>query len=77
MMLYSPEWGRQFAAATSAHEQSALILGAGCWPANVDVGRATVFKVSGLLCEIRKKHPTYRRYFHNAPLESLSYYGPV
>ena len=58
--------------ATSAHEQSALILGAGCWPATDAVRRATVRKVSsGLLCEIRKEHPTYRRYFHNAPLESL------
>ena len=77
MVLDSPGWGRQFDAATSAHEQSALILGAGCWPANDAVRRATVFKVSGLLCDIRKEHPTYRRYFHNAPLESLSYYGPV
>ena len=77
MVLYSPEWGRQFDAATSAHEQSALILGAGCWPATDDVRRVTVRKVGDFLSQIRRAHPTYYRYFHNAPLESLSYYGPV
>ena len=77
MRMYAPTWVCQFDAATSACEQSALILGAGCWPATDPVRRVIVRKVADLLCQIRKAHPTYRRYFHNAPLESLSYYGPA
>ena len=68
-------WRLEFDTTQGGREKARLILNIACQPHLTPKQRSTVTaKLVDLLCAIRKKHPTFARYFKGASLQDLCYY---
>ena len=69
-----PGWSSAFLAA-DCRDKGRFLLNVACYAHMQDELRPTIVGLLiSLLCEIRKAHPTFARYFKGSRLESLSYY---